>query len=303
MSGTASNPAAAKNPLKSCLPPDPAPIQPGLRLPPGACDAHCHVFGPASRYPYAADRSYTPPDAPVDALRRLHAKLGISRAVIVHASCHGTEMDVTLDAIASSGGSYRGVACLEAAVTDAELERLHAGGIRGIRFNFVKHLGGVPDLNVFHRLVRRVGPLGWHVVLHLDADDIVTQRELLASIDVPFIIDHMGRVKAADGLDQPPFQRLLQLFRENPLAWIKICGAERVSAGKRPFRDAVPFAQALIAVDAGRILWGTDWPHPNISKDMPNDGELVDLFGEICPDDAQRRRILVDNPTRMYWTD
>ncbi len=293
--------ATTRNPFKSCLPPDPNPRSPALALPSGACDAHCHVFGPADKFPYAADRSYTPPDAPVEDLRRLHAVLGISRAVIVHASCHGTAMEVTLDAIASSGGAYRGVACVEDSVSDGELERLHAGGIRGIRFNFVKHLGGVPDLAVFHRLVGRVKPLGWHIVLHLDADDILAQRELLGRIDVPFIIDHMGRVKAADGLEQRPFQSLLDLYRTNPLAWIKVCGAERVSVGKRPFRDAVPFAQALIAVDAGRILWGTDWPHPNISKDMPNDGELVDLFGEICPDAAVRTRILVDNPTRLYW--
>jgi 2-pyrone-4,6-dicarboxylate lactonase len=290
-----------KNPLKSCPPPDPNPTTPTLKLPPGACDAHCHVFGPANLFPYAADRSYTPPDAPVQALRALHAKLGISRAVIVHASCHGTDMAVTLDAIASSGGAYRGVACVEDGVGDRELQRLHTAGIRGIRFNFVKHLGGVPDLEVFHRLVARIKPLGWHVVLHLDAEDILTQQSLLREIDVPFIIDHMGRVKAAEGLSQQPFQLLLALFKNNPLAWIKVCGAERVSVGKRPFHDAVPFAQALIAVDPGRILWGTDWPHPNISKDMPNDGELVDLLGEICPDQKLRERILVDNPTRMYW--
>jgi predicted TIM-barrel fold metal-dependent hydrolase len=292
----------ARDPNKSCLPPDPNPVKPGIELPPGACDAHCHVFGPAAKFPYAADRSYTPPDAPVEHLRKLHAHLGISRAVIVHASCHGSEMDVTLDAIASSGGLYRGVAVVEDSVTDRELERLHAGGIRGIRFNFVKHLGGVPDLAVFHRLLARIKPLGWHIVLHFDAGDLLEQRELLARIDVPFIIDHMGRVKAAEGLAQAPFQSLLALFRSNPLAWIKICGAERVSVGKRPFRDAVPFAQALVDIDPGRLLWGTDWPHPNITKDMPNDGELVDLLGEICPDPAVRARILVDNPTRMYWS-
>jgi predicted TIM-barrel fold metal-dependent hydrolase len=283
------------------LPPDPDPVKPSIELPPGACDAHCHVFGPAAKFPYAADRSYTPPDAPVEHLRKLHARLGISRAVIVHASCHGSEMDVTLDAIASSGGQYRGVAVVEDVVTDRELARLHDGGIRGIRFNFVKHLGGVPDLGVFYRLLARIKPLGWHIVLHFDAGDLLEQQELLARIDVPFIIDHMGRVKAADGLDQKPFQSLLELYRHNPLAWIKICGAERVSAGKRPFRDAVPFAQALIDVDPDRLLWGTDWPHPNITKDMPNDGELVDLLGEVCPDARQRARILVDNPTRMYW--
>jgi 2-pyrone-4,6-dicarboxylate lactonase len=295
--------APAKNPLKTCPPPDPNPVKPTLALPPGACDAHCHVFGPAAKFPYAADRSYTPPDAPVENLRKLHARLGVSRAVIVHASCHGTEMDVTLDAIAASNGAYRGVACVEDSVTDEELERLHHGGIRGIRFNFVKHLGGVPDLAVFYRLLARIKPMGWHIVLHFDADDILAQRELLGRIDVPFIIDHMGRVKAAEGLEQRPFQSLLDLFRTNPLAWIKVCGAERVSSGARPFRDAVPFAQALIAVDPARILWGTDWPHPNITRDMPNDGELVDLFGEICPDAAVRARILVDNPTRMYWHD
>jgi 2-pyrone-4,6-dicarboxylate lactonase len=160
----------------------------------------------------------------------------------------------------------------------------------------------VPDLGAFYRLLSRIKPLGWHVVLHFDADDIAAQQELLKRIDVPFIIDHMGRVKAADGLAQRPFQLLLDLYRNNPLAWIKVCGAERVSAGKRPFRDAVPFAQALIGVDAGRILWGTDWPHPNIARDMPNDGGLVNLFAEICPDPDVRRQILVDNPTRMYFS-
>jgi predicted TIM-barrel fold metal-dependent hydrolase len=293
----------AKNPFKTCLPPDPNPVKPRLALPPGACDAHCHVFGPASRFPYSPDRSYTPPDAPVASLRKLHAALGISRAVIVHASCHGTDMQVTLDAIASSGGAYRGVACVDGSVTNEELTALHAGGIRGIRFNFVKHLGGVPDLDVFYRLMARIKPLGWHIVLHFDAEDILAQQELLHRIDVPFVIDHMGRVKAADGLEQRPFQLLLELFRENPLAWIKVCGAERVSVGKRPFLDAVPFAQALIAVDPGRILWGTDWPHPNITKEMPNDGELVDLFATICPDAHTARRILVDNPTRLYWNE
>ncbi len=291
----------AKNPNKTCMPPDPSPAKPKLVLPPGACDAHCHVFGPAVKFPYAPDRAYTPPDAPVEALRRLHAHIGVERAVIVHASCHGTDMRVTLDAIASSQGAYRGVACVEDGITERDLAALHAGGIRGIRFNFVKHLGGVPDLGVFHRLVARIKPMGWHVVLHFDADDILAQRDLLRRIDVPFIIDHMGRVKAADGLEQRPFQSLLDLYRNNPLAWIKICGAERVSVGKRPFRDAVPFAQALVATDAARILWGTDWPHPNITKDMPNDGELVDLFGEICPQPDLQRQILVTNPTRMYW--
>jgi 2-pyrone-4,6-dicarboxylate lactonase len=272
--------------MKSCLP--------------GACDAHCHVFGPAAVFPYADDRSYTPPDAPVAKLRELHARLGVSRAVIVHASCHGTDNTVTLDAIASSNGAYRGVANVEASISDSALADLHAGGIRGIRYNFVKHLGGVPDLAVIDTMVRRIAPLGWHIVLHLDAENLLDHQDLLRKISVPFIIDHMGRVKAEQGLEQKPFQLLLQLMRENPLAWVKICGAERVSAGKRPFTDAIPFAQALIKTAPERLLWGTDWPHPNISKDMPNDGELVDLFYAYTQDSAIQQQILVDNPARLY---
>jgi predicted TIM-barrel fold metal-dependent hydrolase len=286
--------------MKSCLPPDPHPVQPKHALPPGACDAHCHVFGPAAVFPYADDRSYTPPDAPVARLRALHARLGVSRAVIVHASCHGTDNRVTLDAIASSNGAYRGVANVDADISDSALADLHAGGIRGIRYNFVKHLGGVPDPAVIDTMVRRIAPLGWHVVLHLDAENLLSHQELLRKISVPFVIDHMGRVRAGDGLGQQPFQLLLQLMRDNPLAWVKICGAERVSVGKRPFTDAVPFAQALIATAPDRLLWGTDWPHPNISQDMPNDGELVDLFYAYTQDAALQRQILVDNPARLY---
>ena len=244
--------AQAKNPLKTCPPPDPNPVKPTLVLPAGACDAHCHVFGPAVKFPYAADRSYTPPDAPVESLRRLHAHLGISRAVIVHASCHGTDMAVTLDAIASSNGAYRGVACVDDAVTDTRIAALGPGRNSRYSLQFRRHPGGVPDLGVFYRLLARIKPLGWHIVLHLDAEDILTRQELLGRIDVPFIIDHMGRVKAADGLEQRPFQLLLDLYRRNPLAWIKVCGAERVSIGK-PAHSAMPlpFAQALIAVDPG----------------------------------------------------
>jgi predicted TIM-barrel fold metal-dependent hydrolase len=286
--------------IPTCKGPDPHPRTPRWRPPPGACDAHCHVFGPAERFPYAPDRAYTPPDAPFEALQALHRILGIERAVIVHASCHGTDMAVTLDAIARANGAYRGVAVVRGDVTDAELEALHAGGIRGVRFNFVKHLGGAPDLAVFDRVVGRIGRLGWHVVLHLDAADILEHADRIAALRVPFVIDHMGRVRAKDGLDQPPFRRLLELMR-NPLAWVKICGAERVSSAGAPFRDAVPFARALLEAAPDRVLWGTDWPHPNISGDMPNDGDLVDLLAEITADEGLRHKILVDNPTRLYW--
>jgi predicted TIM-barrel fold metal-dependent hydrolase len=286
---------------KTCKAPDPNTRTPAYRMPPGACDAHCHVFGPADRFPYAPDRAYTPPDAPFEDLARLHRVLGVERAVIVHASCHGSDMRVTLDGIARSGGRMRGVAVVDLGVTDADLATLDAGGIRGVRFNFVKHLGGMPDMAFFDRVLAQAEPLGWHVVLHLDAEDVVELAPRIARIRVPFVIDHMGRVKAKNGLDQAPFRRLLELMR-NPLASVKICGAERVSSAGAPFRDAVPFARALVDAAPDRVLWGTDWPHPNIAGDMPNDGDLVDLLAEAVQDEALRRRVLVDNPTRLYWT-
>jgi predicted TIM-barrel fold metal-dependent hydrolase len=290
----------ARGAMKTCKPPDPDPTTPRVALPPGACDAHCHVFGPADRFPYAPDRSYTPPDAPVAALRALHRTLGVARAVIVQASCHGSDNTAMLDAIASSNGAYRGIAIVDGGVTDGALATLDRGGVRGVRFNFVAHLGGAPDLEVFDRTLDRLGPLGWHVVLHLDAEDILTYLDRIRRIKVPFVIDHMGRVKASGGLDQKPFKMLLELMR-NPLAWVKVCGPERVSSTGRPFDDAIPFARALIEAAPDRVLWGTDWPHPNIAGDMPNDGGLVDLFMRAIDDDALRRRVLVDNPTRLYW--
>lgn len=288
------------NIIKTCKAPDPHPRTPSIRLPAGAVDAHCHVFGPANVFPYAADRSYTPPDAPVEDLRRVHAAIGVDRAVIVQASCHGTDNSAMMDAIARSKGAYRGVAIVDGGVTDAELRTLDDGGVRGVRFNFVQHLGGTPDLEVFDRVLDRIQPLGWHVVLHLDAGDILEHEKRISRIKVPFVIDHMGRVQAKKGLDQEPFRRLLALM-SNPLAWVKVCGPERVSSAGAPFHDAVPFASTLIEAAPDRVLWGTDFPHPNIAGDMPNDGDLVELLALAAPDEAMRRRILIDNPDRLYW--
>jgi predicted TIM-barrel fold metal-dependent hydrolase len=195
----------------------------------------------------------------------------------------------------------RGVCVVDSGVTDAEFARLHQGGIRGVRFNFVKHLGGMPDMAFFHRVLAQVEPLGWHVVLHLDAQDIVKLAPVIAAIRIPFVIDHMARVKAKDGVEQPAFRQLLDLMR-NPLAWTKICGAERISSTGAPFRDALPFIRTLAEAAPDRLLWGTDWPHPNIAGDMPNDGDLLDLLAGALPDEALRRRVLVDNPNRLYWT-
>jgi predicted TIM-barrel fold metal-dependent hydrolase len=279
--------------------PDPSPVKPKYSPPIGACDSHCHIFGPAAKFPYAPERRYTPPDAPKETLRALHDHLGISRAVLVQASCHGGDNRAMLDAIAWSRGAWRGVAMVGDEATERELDALHEGGVRGVRFNFVRHLGGAPDPRVFERTLAMVEPLGWHVVLHFDAEDIETHADVFRKLRVPFVIDHMGRVDAAHGLGQKPFAMLLELMR-NPLAWVKVSGPERISAAGKPFHDAMPFAAALAKAAPDRVLWGTDFPHPNV-KTMPNDGELVDLFALTILDEALRKRILVDNPPRLYW--
>ena len=286
---------------KSIPAPDPHPVKPRYIMPADACDAHCHVFGPAAKFPFADGRRYTPPDAPKEALRALHAHLGISRVVLVQASCHGADNRAMLDAIADSNGRYRGVAMVRPSVTDAELQTLHEGGARAVRFNFVQHLGGAPDVAAVQSVIKRIAPLGWHVVLHLDAEDIGRYRSFLDSIPTPFVIDHMGRVDASLGLDQVPFRQLLDLMRDER-AWVKVSGGERISRSERPFPDAIPYAAALLQAAPDRILWGTDWPHPNVRL-MPNDGEMVDLFARYTDDEAVRRKILVDNPTRLYWSD
>jgi 2-pyrone-4,6-dicarboxylate lactonase len=267
--------------------------------PEGACDAHCHIFGPAHRFPFAPDRTYTPPDSGIDELEALQRRLGLSRAVFVQASCHGTDNRAMLDALARGEGRYAGVAMIDESHTDEELAGMHGLGVRGIRFNFVAHLGGAPDLASFHRLVGRIAPLGWHVELHFDAVDLPRHVDLLADLPVPFLIDHMARVRAADGLDQEPFRNLLRLLQVNPRAWVKISGAERITAEGAPYADVVPFARAVVEAAPDRVLWGTDWPHPNV-REMPDDGDLVDLLADFVPDERIRNRILVDNPAVLY---
>jgi 2-pyrone-4,6-dicarboxylate lactonase len=284
--------------VKTIPPPHPSPRKPEFAMPAGACDAHCHVFGPAARFPYAEGRRYTPPDAPSEKLAALHRHLGIARAVLVQASAHGTDNRAMLDAIARDPANRRGVAMVDPAVADAELERLHAGGARAVRYNFVRHLGGAPDYATIERMAARIAPLGWHLVLHLDAEDLVEHDAFLRRLAIPFVVDHMGRVEAGHGLEQPPFRRLLDLLRL-PHAWVKVSGAERVSTTLGDFRDALPFAARLVEAAPDRVLWGTDWPHPNV-RVMPDDGALVDLVPAIAADPGPRRKLLVDNPARLY---
>jgi len=279
--------------------PDPDTKTPKFKLPPLACDAHCYIFGPHAKYPYAANRPYTPPDAPLADFRALHAKLGVGRAVIVNASVHGTDNRVALDAIAASGGTYRAVANIDDTITERELRGLHEGGFRGCRFNFVRHLGGVPDQRVFDRVIRMIAPPGWHVDLHFDAIDLPKYVDMLAQLPLPYTIDHMGRVKASEGLDQIPFKTLIELMTRDEKCWVKVCGCERVSSAGPPFTDAVPFARRIIETAPDRVIWGTDWPHPNV-KVMPNDGDLVDLIPLFAPEAELQDKILVSNPARLF---
>lgn len=288
--------------MNTIAPPDPNTRTPVYKAPPGACDTHCHVFGPGGVFPYAETRKYTPPDAPKVKLRKLHDGLGIERAVIVQASCHGTDNRAMLDAIATSEGRYRGVCNADETFTEEEFVELHAGGIRGVRFNFVKHLGGAPDLDKMRQIIDKVAHLPWHVELHFDAKDLLEYESVLDDIPLPVVMDHMGRTPVADGADQAPFQALLNKLKDSESLWVKVSGSERISAEGPPFSDAVPFARACIEIAPDRVIWGTDWPHPNV-KFMPNDGDLVDLIPQMAPDPEIQQKLLVDNPARLfgYW--
>ena len=288
--------------MKTCQPPHPNPRPPSFSLPAGSCDSHCHVFGPGAVFPYHPKRSYTPPDAPYEALTGLHETLGLDRAVIVQATCHGDDNRAMLDAIARAGGRYRGVAMIDGAIGDAELEALHDGGVRGVRLSFARHLSGPPDFSNVARIAARIAPLGWHLVLYLEAEDVVENADALGRLGVPVVIDHMARVRVADGLDQAPFQLLLGFLRDADF-WVKISCAERLSVSGAPFADVVPFAAALIDAAPDRVLWGTDWPHPNMVGQMPDDGDLTDMLLAYAPDEELRRKILVDNPARLYGFD
>jgi len=276
------------------------PKKPEIVLPAGSCDAHCHVFGPAARFPFAPLRTYTPIDAPKETLFALHRHLGVERSVLVQASCHGTDNRAMLDAIAAAGGRYRGVAMVERDVTEEELQALHEGGVRGVRFNFVAHLGAPADLASIRAIVAKVIPLGWHAVVHFDAHRLEELAPFLKTLDLPMVVDHMGRIDASAGVDQPAFRLLLDLM-EDERFWVKVCGSERVSRTGPPFHDAARYGQLLVESFPARVLWGTDWPHPNIGKDMPDDGALVDLLQIIAPKPEQLQALLVDNPTRLYW--
>ena len=280
----------------------PAPKKPEHALPPHACDAHCHVFGPAARFPFASTSTYVPVDASKETLFERHRHLGISRAVIVQASCHGTDNAAMLDALRGAGDTCRGIAVVAEDVTGSALEAMHEAGVRGVRFNFVKRLGGGRPLRVYRTILDRIAPLGWHVVVYFDAEDLEDLAPFLRSIEIPVVIDHMGRAPVEQGTTSKPFQLLRDLLVGDERFWVKVSGPERLTRTGPPYTDVAPIARALLRTAPDRVLWGTDWPHPNMKSHMPDDGALVDWIMTVCDTPALRRQVLVDNPARLYWT-
>ena len=271
---------------------------PAFHPPPLSCDAHVHIFGPAARFPYVGDRRYTPQDTPKEDLAALHAALGIERSVLVQATCHGTDNRAMLDALEWGRGRYRGVALLDGSESDEQLQRFARAGVRGVRFNFLRHLGGAPDHGLMRRTIERITPLGWHVQLHFDASGLIEFNELIRSIRIPFIIDHIGRTPVQDGIDQPPLKALLDLQRL-PNCWVKVSGADRITVTGSPYHDAVPFLKAVVDRAPNRVVWGSDFPHPMLKLPQDN-AALVDLIPFFVPDPATQKMLLVDNPARFY---
>ena len=276
------------------------PSVPAYRPPPGAVDAHCHVFGPAADFPFSAKAKYLPQDAGPEMLFALRDRLGFARNVIVQASCHGTDNAATLYAIAASKGCARGVAVVDPAIDEAALQALHAGGIRGIRFNFLKRLVDDAPKDRFLEVARRL-PAGWHVVVYFEADILETLCSFLDAIPLPLVIDHMGRpdvTQGPDGADMKAFRRLLE--SRNDIHFKATC-PDRLDRLGPPWDDFVRSVAPLVADYPDRCLWGTDWPHPNMQNATPDDGALVDIIPKLAPSAAARQKLLVDNPMRLYW--
>ena len=280
----------------------PNPTKPGFVLPPGAVDAHCHVFGPGARFPYAPERKYTPCDAPKEHLWALRDFLGFSRNVIVQATCHGADNRALVDALVTSQGRARGVATVTADVTDTDLQALHQAGVRGVRFNFVKRLADSVPREVLLQIARRIAPLGWHVVIYFESAELPQLYDFIASLPTTVVVDHMGRPDVSKPVTGPEFQLFVRLMREHPQIWSKVTCPDRLTVSGPPaYDDVVPFARHLVEAFPDRVLWGTDWPHPNLRSHMPDDGLLVNLIPRIAPTTALQRQLLVTNPARLYW--
>ncbi len=283
------------------LPFHPNPSKPGFTPPPGAVDAHCHVFGPAAEFPYAPERKYTPCDAPKAKLFELRDYLGFERNVIVQASCHGRNNDALVDALNSAGDSARGVAVVGPEVSDQELADMDAAGVRAVRFNFVKRLVDATPKEVFLEIAERIAGLGWHIVVYFEAPDLEELTPFLKQLPTTIVVDHMGRPDVTKGVDHADFQRFLSLMDDNGNVWTKVSCPERLTHDGPPYDDVVAFSKTLVERFPDRVLWGTDWPHPNMKSHMPDDGMLVDMIPRIAETEALQRELLVNNPKRLYW--
>lgn len=283
------------------LPFHPNPSKPKFVPPAGAIDAHCHVFGPADRFPYHPKRKYTPCDAPKEKLFELRDYLGFERNVIVQASCHGTDNAALIDALNAAGELARGVAVVDPAITQEELEAMHQAGVRAIRFNFVKRLVDVTPKEVLLAVAEKVKPLGWHLVVYFEAPDLADLIPFLNQLDTTIVVDHMGRPDVSKGVDHPDFQQFISLMQQNEKIWTKVSCPERLTLTPPDYSDVVPFAKKLVETFPDRVLWGTDWPHPNMKSHMPDDGHLVDIIPAIAPTTELQQKLLVDNPLKLYW--
>lgn len=287
------------------------PSKPTFQLPEGAVDAHCHVFGPGTQFPFAPERKYTPCDASKNQLFALRDHLGFARNVIVQATCHGADNQALVDALRASDGLARGVATVRPGVTDDELAELAAAGCRGVRFNFVRRLVDAPPTEALLDVAQRIEPFGWHVVLYFEASDLADLRDFLLAIPLPVVIDHMGRPDVTKDPYGREFEAFLDLMRAKPDIWCKVTCPERLSVTGPPalegeqhaYRDVIPFARRVVEEFPDRVLWGTDWPHPNLTNHMPDDGLLVDHIPHIATTPELQQRLLVDNPMRLYWPD
>ncbi|GGE45452.1 amidohydrolase family protein [Actibacterium pelagium] len=285
---------------KDYIPFCPAPSKPDFTPPEGAVDAHCHVFGPATEFPYAPERKYTPVDAPAERLFALRDHLGFTRNVIVQATCHGADNSAMLAAIAQSDGRARGVAVVDENISTSDLTKLHEGGIRGVRFNFLKRLVGDAPIDRYRRIAERVADLGWHIVIYFESQELDDLEDFIRSLPGTIVIDHMGRPEVEKGVEGTGFAKVRKLM-EDPRFWIKVSCPERLSVAGPPYADVVPFARKLVADYPDRVLWGTDWPHPNMRSHMPDDGGLVDIIPQIAPTAQAQQKLLVTNPMRLYW--
>jgi 2-pyrone-4,6-dicarboxylate lactonase len=286
---------------KPYIPFHPNPSKPHFQLPAGAVDSHCHVFGPAAKFPYAPERKYTPVDASKEQLFALRDFLGFSRNVIVQATCHGKDNRALLDALAAAGDKARGVVTIGPEISDAELKAMDAAGVRGVRFNFVKRLVDFTPREVLTEIAHRIAPLGWHVVIYFEAADLPELESFFTSLPTTVVVDHMGRPDVALGVDHPQFQRFLDFMAGHDNIWSKVTCPERLSLLGPPYDDVVPFARMVVESFPDRTLSGTDWPHPNMVKEAPDDGALVDYIPKVAVTPALQQKLLVDNPMRLYW--